>query len=242
MGEGNQFQRLLVGPAAERLLGIQPGEAVLDVACGNGVFARRLAMLGAEVVATDFSEGMLRQARAYPADYPGSIDYRLADATDEDELLALGIGRFDAIVCNMALMDMPETDPLFQSVSRLLAPRGRFVFTICHPCFNTSGIRMVVESEDSANGPITTWAIKIMTYLHLGPTKGTGMVGQPVAQHYFDRPLSVLLGSCFRAGLVLDGIEEPEWPDNTLPDHPLTWPNFTEIPPVLAVRLRLGGT
>ena len=40
------------------------------------------------------------------------IEYRLVDATDKEQLLALGEGRFDALVCNMVLMDMPVIDPL----------------------------------------------------------------------------------------------------------------------------------
>ena len=64
MGEGNLFQRQLVGPATERLLAIQPGETVADVCCGNGVFARRLAQLGATVVAADFSPRFIERARA----------------------------------------------------------------------------------------------------------------------------------------------------------------------------------
>jgi ubiquinone/menaquinone biosynthesis C-methylase UbiE len=36
MGEGNQFQRQLIGPVTDRLLGIKDGESVLDIACGNG--------------------------------------------------------------------------------------------------------------------------------------------------------------------------------------------------------------
>jgi 2-polyprenyl-3-methyl-5-hydroxy-6-metoxy-1,4-benzoquinol methylase len=59
MGEGNVFHRELVGPSAERLIGVQPGAVVLDVACGNGQFARRLAELGAQVVATDYSAALL---------------------------------------------------------------------------------------------------------------------------------------------------------------------------------------
>lgn len=46
MGEGNAFQRMLVGPSSERLLQLRPGELVLEIACGNGVFARRMAQLG----------------------------------------------------------------------------------------------------------------------------------------------------------------------------------------------------
>jgi 2-polyprenyl-3-methyl-5-hydroxy-6-metoxy-1,4-benzoquinol methylase len=113
MGEGNAFQRILVGPATERLLEVRQGETVLDVACGNGLFSRRLAELGASVVATDFSETFveLARARTQRAGYGDAVEYLVADATDEERMLALGEERFDAAVCNMALMDMPVIDP-----------------------------------------------------------------------------------------------------------------------------------
>ena len=63
MGEGNAFQRVLIGPAQERLLELQPDEVVLDNACGNGQFARRMAELGAQVVASDISERLIEHAR-----------------------------------------------------------------------------------------------------------------------------------------------------------------------------------
>src|SRR3712207_5574613 len=69
MGEGNAFTRVLVAPATERLLALQAGETVLDVACGNGVISRRLAALGATVVATDFSGTFLERARARSTPY-----------------------------------------------------------------------------------------------------------------------------------------------------------------------------
>src|SRR5439155_2451903 len=103
MGDGNDFQRLLVGPATERLLQLRPGELVLDVACGNGVFSRRLADLGAEVVAVDFRAPFIEAARARSApDQDGRISYSVVDVTDHDALLALGVRRFHAAVCNMA--------------------------------------------------------------------------------------------------------------------------------------------
>ena len=70
MGDsGNDFQRLLVAPASERLLNLQPGETVLEIACGNGVFTRRMAQLGVHVIATDFSEQFLEHARARHSAY-----------------------------------------------------------------------------------------------------------------------------------------------------------------------------
>ncbi|MER3486306.1 MAG: hypothetical protein C4345_10360, partial [Chloroflexota bacterium] len=98
MGDGNAFQRILLGPACERLLAIQPGDLVLDLACGNGVFARRLAELGARVVAIDFSERFLERARARSTSCGDRIEYQLVDATDEAQLIALGEHRFDAVV------------------------------------------------------------------------------------------------------------------------------------------------
>src|SRR5437870_4081692 len=85
MGEGNLFQRVLVGPTTERLLELKPGELVLEIACGNGVFARRLAQLGAQVIATDFSENLLDLAKKRTTEHNNRIEYRLIDATSEEQ-------------------------------------------------------------------------------------------------------------------------------------------------------------
>lgn len=174
MGEGNAFQLVLVGPAAEQLLMLQPGERVLDIACGNGVFARRLARLGGCVTATDFSPRFLELARSRSAASGEEIDYRLADATEEEQLVALGEGRFDAVVCNMALMDMPVIDPLFRAVRRLPRPHRRFVFAVPHPAFNSNAASHIMELEDRVGELVETRGIKLRDYLHVPPGKGAG--------------------------------------------------------------------
>jgi 2-polyprenyl-3-methyl-5-hydroxy-6-metoxy-1,4-benzoquinol methylase len=241
-GEGNNFQRLLIGPATERLLALRPGELVLDAACGNGAFSRRMAELGAQVVAFDFSEQFLELARARTAERPdlaGRIEYHQIDATDRAQLLALGSGRFDAAVCTMAVMDMAEIDPLLSAASQLLKPGGRFVFSVTHPCFSTTTMRKVVEEEDRGGELVTTYAVKISRYITPTTAKGLGMIGQPLPQLYFDRPLSLILGACFAAGFVLDGLEEPVFPEGADANRPFSWENFREIPPVLVARLIL---
>ncbi len=242
MGEGNDFVEVLIWPATERLLDLHPGERVLDIACGNGLTSRRLAARGAEVVAFDFAEAMIAHARERTS-HKERIHYAVLDATDEAALLALGESQFDAALCNMALFDMAEIEPLLQTLPRLLRPGGRFVFSVIHPCFNSPHVAHVAEMEDRAGDIITQYSVKIFRYLTPTVAHGAAIAGQPQAQLYFHRPLQILLGAGFKAGFVLDGLEERAFP----PDHPpgknpLGWgTNFSEIPPVLAARLRLPG-
>ena len=237
--EGNPFQRLLVGPATERLLDIQGGEMILDVACGNGVFTRRLAQLGAQVLGVDFSQEFLQLARGRTTDYDDRIDYQVVDATDEAALRQLGQQRFDAAVCNMALMDMATIDPLLRALRHLLKPAGRFVFSVQHPCFNSNAIKMVVEEEDQEGTLVEAFYLKFSDYLHIPPGRGAGAIGEPTPHLYFHRPLHVLFNACFQAGFVLDGIEEPAFDDSLQSERPLSWYNFKHFPPVLAARMRM---
>jgi 2-polyprenyl-3-methyl-5-hydroxy-6-metoxy-1,4-benzoquinol methylase len=244
MGDGNAFQSILVGPASERLLNLQPGESVLEIACGNGVFARRMAQLGVHVVATDFSAQLLERARARGSEHGERIEYRQVDATREDEIRALGVLRFDAAVCNQGIMDMTEIDPLMHGIRQVVKPGGRFVFVLCHPCFNHTGMSLTAEQATVDGEIVTTYAVKVTQYLHTGPQKGVAIVGQPVSQYYFDRPLHILFNACFRVGLVIDGLEEPAFNsphDGSQVRPTFSWFNYREIPPVLAVRVRIPG-
>ena len=237
MGEGNQFQLELIGPAVERLLAVRPEEQILDVGCGNGVTSRRLAHLGARVVAVDYSARFLELARSRSRDLSDRIEYRLVDATDEEQLLALGEDRFDALVCNMVLMDMPVIDPLLRASRRLLAPGGRFVFAVQHPAFNSNAVRFCAETETRGDGiEITRHAVKLSDYLQVPAGKGPGMPGEPEPHWYFHRPLHQLFGAFFRAGFVLDALEEPALTTQDVNPRELSWSNLPGIPPVLVAR------
>ncbi|GAC1349298.1 MAG: class I SAM-dependent methyltransferase [Ktedonobacteraceae bacterium] len=240
MGDGNQFQRVLIGPASERLLALQPDELVLEIACGNGVFSRRMASLGAHVIATDFSENMLVQAqkRNTHIQYADRIEYKLIDATNEEQLLSLGRGRFDAAVCNMAIMDMAQIEPMLSALAQLLKANGRFVFSITHPCFNSDG-KIALEEEDRDGEIVEVYSIKVAHYLGQRQHRGLGIIGQPVPHYYFERPLHVLFNACFQAGFVMDGLEEPAFGPEDKGTRWFSWATLKEIPPVLVARLRL---
>lgn len=237
MGDGNLFQNELIGPSVDRLLGIQPEQLVLEVGCGNGVASRRLARQGARVIATDTSVEFLELARKRAPELADRIDYRFVDATDESGLLALGEGQFNAILANMVIMDMPVIEPLLRSASRLLAPGGRFVFSIQHPAFNSNAVGLCAQTRTQLNGEeVPLHSLRITDYLYVPAGKGTGMPGETVAHWYFHRPLQQLFGAFFAAGFVLDGLEEPGFTSKPTDDWRISWLNMPGIPPVLVAR------
>lgn len=238
---GNDFHRQLVEPGVLQLLQPRAGESVLDVGCGNGALARRLAREGAAMTAIDFSTAMIALARERDVTSHTSIDYQVIDATDEAALLRLGARRFDAVTATMSLMDMPTIDPLFASASQLLKPAGRFVFATMHPAFNSNNPVFLHEKEDRDGVVSEHYALKLRAYLDMPPVKGSGAPGEPTPHYYFHRSLSELLGAAFAAGFVLDALLEPTYEANeSASAASLDWRRFRQFPPVLSGRLRLS--
>lgn len=237
--DGNDFFNLLCWPVLASFLDVQPDSAILDIACGNGLTSRRLAALGARVTAFDFSANLIEKASARSTQYETRIAYHVMDATDESQLLSLGERTFDSALSNMALFDMPEIEPLFKALGRLLKPNGVFAFSLVHPAFNNPSVTLLAEEWD--DGEIKTrYAVKVPRYINPFQSAGLALRNQPKPQLYFHRPLKDYLNLAFQNGFILDGFEERAFP----PEHPQTatlgWGGkFSEIPPALIARVRL---
>jgi SAM-dependent methyltransferase len=238
IGEGNRTQDELLEPNQLRLLGLKTGERVLDIACGAGRFARRMAATGAHVTAFDQSEQFVKRAKERSKGAPGQIEYHVINTADDAAVRRLGEKSFDAAVCTMALMDMPELEPLARWLPHMLKPGGRFVFSVTHPVFN-SGTATITGEMPNPGGP--QFGVRVTSYLRPFTFEDYGIMGQPVMQHYFHRPTELLLNTFFDHDFVLDRLLEPEFeltPDD-LKQRKLGWSSLQGIPQVLIVRLRL---
>ena len=122
----------LNNPAAFRLIGNVKDKLVLDLACGEGYNTRILAGKGAKVVGVDFSTKLVQLAKTEEAKKKLGINYYIADAAD---LSRFPNGHFDLVTCFMALQDIKDYRKAVSEVVRVLKNRGRFVFSIPHPCF-----------------------------------------------------------------------------------------------------------
>ncbi|NME68474.1 class I SAM-dependent DNA methyltransferase [Flammeovirga aprica] len=213
MGEkGNDWHLHLIAPPTDTLLDLQPDDHLLDVGCGNGIFARRITEKGFKVTAFDFSEENIKRAKTHG----GSVDYFVIDATLREELQTLG-NSFDKVVANMVLMDMPDLNPLFKYVSDVLTLEGSFVFSIQHPAFNSEFVDFQEEG------------LLIKNYIKNSTSKGVALEEQPEEQFYFHRPISEYSKLAFKYKFVIDAIEEPVFDRGDL---------FSKIPPVIIFRLR----
>ncbi len=99
--------------------GVEPGQTVLDVACGTGVLTRaaadRVAPTG-KVVGLDLSEGMLAVARRVRPD----LDWRQGDAAE----LPFPEDTFDAVLCQSGLMFFPDATGALRDMARVCKPAG----------------------------------------------------------------------------------------------------------------------
>lgn len=194
--DSNVFHREIVRPPVEKLLQVQPGDHILDIACGTGNFSARMAELGAEVVAFDFSEKMIAHARERRRVFLDRITFAVCDATDYDGLMKLANNkRFNKAVSLMAIMDIANIEPLFRAVAQMLDPNGIFVFATHHPCFQ--------RPTDK--------------YLTPCSHQGEALKGQPVVQNYYHRSLQEIFNLCFTNGLVIDGFYEEKDTEDEIP-------------------------
>jgi SAM-dependent methyltransferase len=221
----------MLGPVADK--------RILDLGCGNGVFARRLARAGARVAAVDVSAAMIDKARSRTSRADGRIEYGVLDATSEESLSALEAG-FDAVVSNMVLMDLADLGPLARHLPRLLHEGGCFLFAVTHPSFNNgSGATRVAERYTAEEGLLYRHYIKVTGYITPVAERSRGICNQDV-QYSFHRPLSALLAPFLEHELVLDRLEEPVFA-SAEGEGPLGQGQYSEIPWALVARLRQGS-
>jgi SAM-dependent methyltransferase len=123
----------IMGTCAEDLVNaacLQPGEKVLDVACGTGVVARAAmnhSGTRVSVTGTDINDVMIDTARRY-AQTNGSqdIEWRVGDAAD----LPFRNSTFNVVLCQHGLQYMPNRIEPLREMARVLIPGGRLVNSV----------------------------------------------------------------------------------------------------------------
>jgi len=119
-----------------RALGDVAGRAILDVGCGTGRHAVRLANAGAKVTGIDFSEGMLDKARAKP----GAAAVRFVHQ-DASGMLPFEPRSFDRVISCLVVDHVRDLAGFFGELRRVCRDDGFIVVSVMHPAMMLKGVQ-----------------------------------------------------------------------------------------------------
>ncbi len=113
------------------MLNLQPGDKVLDLGCGPGLYSNRLAQLGLQVTGVDYSKRSIEYARIAADELGVEIEYRCqdyhaleAEAVYDAALLIYG---------EYCVFNPDQRRHLLSRVWAALKPGGHFVFDVTTP-------------------------------------------------------------------------------------------------------------
>jgi malonyl-CoA O-methyltransferase len=126
----------LEAPLVEDLLGEVQGKSILDVGCGTGRHATRLAAAGAVVQAIDFSAAMLERARQKAG--AKSVAFNVHDLAKP---LPFPTASFDRVLCALVLDHVKDLKGLFKEMRRVCRPSGFVLVSAMHPAMMLRGVQ-----------------------------------------------------------------------------------------------------
>ena len=146
VGDYPDIATTIAGAAADLVASaqLQPGERVLDVACGSGNVAVPAAQTGATVVGLDLTPRLLEAARSRAAETGVEIEFIEGDA----EALPFAEGSFDAVLSSFGCMFAPRHAVTAGELVRVCRPGGRIGVNAWTPestvgdMFRTLGAKM----------------------------------------------------------------------------------------------------
>lgn len=252
--EGSDYHQHVIFPGLMRLLNLKHGEnkRVLDLACGQGVLCRKLALAGCKVTGIDAAARLIKFAQQREKEDPLGIHYLTHDAIKLTDIIVpkptpdpnpLVAGTFDIITIILAIQNISPLSPVWQACQQLLAPHGQLHIVMMHPCF-----RIMKESDWQwdQRGDSGTQYRRIKSYLtssksdiNMAPGKAAaGKTAETTVT--FHRPLQAYINTLGNAGLLIDHIDE--WPSHRQPPQGIRFKELDrsrrEIPMFLALRAR----
>jgi ubiquinone/menaquinone biosynthesis C-methylase UbiE len=185
-------------PALARLLLPVRGASVVELGCGDGALARRLAAAGArDVLAVDSAQRMLALAARQP--HP-RVRYQQHDI----ETLHLPADSADCVVSSLAVHYVRDYQGLIGRVTRWLRPGGQFVFSIEHPiCTAMNPMTSWLTAGEATVWPVDHYAEET--------ARAQEWLGSTVLKYH--RRLATIISVILTAGLTITGLDEP-WPDD----------------------------
>ncbi len=236
---GSVHHEKVIVPGVTRLLNIQSGERVLDIACGQGALCEHLAKhsAGDEFIGLDLAPALIEKANERSTERTRFL------VGDVEKIQEQNLGTFDAVSCVLAMMNFGSIEPVFKGIAQSLRPGGRFVCVILHPSFRITGnSAWGWTNNERTREPIQYRRIdQYMSDLSENIIMNPGQVakGKPaITTTTYHRPMSKYIQALGAEGMFVDSIEEWTSPKVSEPGPRAAAENLArrEIPLFMAIR------
>ncbi len=205
--EENYHHKYRILPDVYRMLDVQKGDKILDVACGKGNVARHLPGSGAIVTGIDIPKMI---DYAIESEEKEKLGIRYLELNAEKLSEKFGEASFDKVVCNMALMDIEDFRTIINQMFLVLKEHGVFVFSILHPAFSFPSCTSRRIPEDSQRNEDRIRFV--LDYFDERPILfdfGGDVIPSPSFALHFQRTISSYLNELANNNLVLREMSEP---------------------------------
>jgi ubiquinone/menaquinone biosynthesis C-methylase UbiE len=217
-----------------KLLPELSGRSIVDLACGEGIYTRKLMRRGAaKVVGVDISTEMIARARQAEASAPIGVEYVLSDVATVD------LGReFDVAYCSYLFnyaRSRDELRALVESVARLLRPGG-----------------LVVGCNDYPDNPVAHYQ-RYRPYGFVKMGAADPVEGSPITYRFFNTDGTVfeldnyyISTDVYREAFAAAGFSAFEWvmpevsPEGRAAFAPGYWDAFLDSPPIVSLSATAG--
>lgn len=206
---GTPHHRKILNPCIDALLGDLSGKRLLDAGCGEGYLSRCYTERGARVTGVDFSERLIRNAERLTSDM--SVDYRVANIC---ELSDFQERSFDAVLCNLVILNVPCAQEAISEFYRLLDRGGVLVMSIVHPAFDFYGPgEWEMGKKNQETGRREGLYFKMdnyfdeRTYERYWRSREGERFPEPIT--FFHRTISSYVDFLISAGFEITNLEEP---------------------------------
>ena len=198
------YQSAVVLPNILRLLALQKGEAVLDLACGQGFFSRAYAQTGAVVTGIDLGKSLIEIAQEKTRE--ADITYHVASA---DAIPMIPDQSVDKATIVLALQNIENMKGALTECARVIKPGGMLVIVLNHPTFRIpkKSAWGFDEDQDVQYRRVDAYLSELRQEIEMNPGKN-GVEDQSETTVSFHRPLQSYFKALEKAGLVVHRLEE----------------------------------
>lgn len=206
-GSDDTYHSKVIFPNMLRLIGDSKGKKVLDLACGQGIFAQQLRDKGALVTGVDLGKELIAIAEKHNDTIKEKgthkVVYHVGGAED---LYMIKDKSIDIAVCILALQNIENLQKTIEEVHRVLTAGGRFIFVLNHPSFRNA--KQTYWAYNEKDGVQYRRVDEYMSESHVRIDMTPGSVNDKKFTVSFHRPLQVYVKALAKSGFAVTRLEE----------------------------------